>query len=115
MRNEPSDIELLSAARTTLIGLLDHLSGPARSEVAFVVRTLDCVIGRLGAGAGWVDEGADAAARLCGDSATGLQGLAEAIRAGTFEQDVEAQAWVRELLERLTAEKLAEDNPNYPR
>ena len=115
MRDAPSDVALLQAARDSVANMLLHLPVAARDEARLVIQALDCVARRVSADPTWEAEAKAEIAGLCDRTDMALVKLSRDIRAGVFEADPVLYSQVRDLLERMTAKKLAEDNPHYPR
>ena len=115
MRSSPTDTALLQAAKESVVGLLPQLPVAARNEAKLVIKALDCVVSRLHRGTDDDVEAKREIAELGHQMGMSLDQFAQAIRAGIFEANPARSEQARDLLERMTAKKLAEDNPYYPR
>ncbi len=120
MRNRPSHIELLEAARSAMLEtVMPGLADDLRVEALRVVQAIDIVSRELRHESAGADEVTARFATLYGENVADFEALearlARDLRQGAFDQDGRARRVAMDILRLMTARKLAEDNPDYPR
>ena len=121
MRDRPSAIELLAAARSAVLdSLVPHLPAAMRDEGLRVAQGIDIVRRGLEAESAGPDDGVRAMLAALYDSDEAGIGVLEArlarnLRNGVLDVDGPERKLALDILQEMTARKLAEDNPDYPR
>ncbi len=120
MRNRPSAIELLEAARAAVADrLVAHLPEAMQDEGLRVAQAIDIVRRGLEAESAGPDGVRTMLVALYGDDGADIgvlaARLARDLRNGVLDVDGPERELAFDVLREMTARKLAEDNPDYPR